>query len=174
MLTRLVSALRAPSPRAFIDATALVDPTTPVWHFARVLAHVTVGAHGSIGGGSEIGTGSRIGIRTRIGAGTFLPPHSVIGNEVFIGPNVTFTDDVAPMVPQVGDAPYTARPPVVEDRASIGAGAIILPGVSIGVGARVAAGAIVTRDVPAHGFVRGKPARNERKGATAAKWTSRG
>ncbi|MDB4876457.1 MAG: hypothetical protein JWM41_2903 [Gemmatimonadetes bacterium] len=144
---------------AFVDPTSRVGAGTKVWHFARVLQHCTIGMDASIGGGVEVGRGTTIGNRSRIGSGVFLPPNSVIGRSVFIGPNVTFTDDREPCVPEPGDAPYHAQPPIVEDGAAIGAGAIILPGVRIGAHARVAAGAVVTEDVPAFCMVVGLPAR---------------
>ena len=148
------------SPSAFIDPTvSFADDMTRVWHFARVMAGVRFGKSCSVGGGAEIGRHSIIGDRTRISAGVFLPAHSLIGAGVFIGPNATFTDDLYPVIPKPGDAPYTALPPVIADGASIGAGAIVLPGVKIGRDARVAAGAVVTQDVLPEMMVSGIPAR---------------
>lgn len=141
---------------AFIDPSATYEKGTMIWHYARVLAKCRIGHDVSIGGGSEIGRGTVIGDRTRIGANVFLPPNSVVGSEVFIGPNVTCTDDRHPIA---GNSEYTAEPPTIGDGASIGAGAILLPGVRIGAHARVAAGAIVTTDVPAGMMVVGTPAR---------------
>jgi len=141
---------------AFIDPSATFQKGTIIWHYARVLAKCRIGFDVSIGGGTEIGRGTVIGDRTRIGANVFLPPNSVIGSEVFIGPNVTCTDDKHPMA---GNTEYTAEPPTIGDGASIGAGAVLLPGVVIGANARVAAGAVVTRDVPAGMMVVGNPAR---------------
>lgn len=63
--------------------------------------------------------------------------------------------------PRVNNAAYHAQPPVIEDDASIGAGAVLLPGVRIGRGALVGAGAVVTHDVPAGAVVYGCPARAE-------------
>lgn len=148
-----------PIVEAAIDASAIVPNSTPVWWYARVLQDCRIGEHGSIGGGTEIGRGTIVGDRTRIGANAFLPPNSRIGSDVFIGPSVTFTDDKHPKVPQPGDAPYHAEPPVVEDFAVIGAGCTILPGVRIGHHAFVAAGSLVTSDVAPHAMVRGCPAR---------------
>lgn len=145
-------------PINYIDGSALIGAGAKVWHFARVLQDVKIGVNCSIGSGTEVGRGSHIGDQTRIGAGTFLPPNSYIGCGVFIGPNVTFTDDKFPKIHNPGDEPYNAQPPFVGDHASIGAGATILPGVKIGEFARVAAGSVVTRDVPAGHMVVGVPA----------------
>lgn len=83
----------------------------------------------------------------------FIPTHTEIGNEVFIGPNAVLTND---------RYPPTGKPelkgPVLEDLAVIGANATILPGVCIGRGAAVAAGAVVTKDVPPGKMALGVPA----------------
>lgn len=144
---------------AFVDPTATIGEGTRIWHFARVLARAVIGKHVSIGGGTEIGTGSTIGDFTRISANCFLPPNTQIGRYVFIGPNVSMADDRHPYVHTPMDPPYTPEPPRIDDGAVIGLGAILLPGVRIGKGAFVAAGAIVTKDVPAGHSVRGEPAR---------------
>ena len=145
--------------RADIHPTATVGALSKVWANAGLLQDVVVGTGCSIGRGAEVGRGSRIGNRTRIGWNAFLPPNSQIGEEVFIGPGVIFTDDRHPRVPSPQDPPYDAKPPIVGDYASIGAGAIVMPGIVIGRWARVAAGAIVTHNVPDCGAVRGLPAR---------------
>lgn len=141
---------------AFIDPSATYQAGTVIWHYSVVLAKVRIGADCSIGSGCEIGRGTIIGDRTRIGAHVFLPPNSTIGSDVFVGPGVTCTDDKHP---RAGNADYIAEPPIIEDGACIGAGAILLPGVRIGANARVAAGAIVTKDVIADSHVLGFPAR---------------
>lgn len=147
-------------PECYIHPSASVHQTSSVWDGARILADAIVGHNCSIGGGTEVGRGCRIGNYTRIGANTFLPPNSVIGNGVFIGPNVSCADDRHPYVRMQGDdPPYTPEPPVIEDGASIGIGAVLLPGVRVGRNAIVGAAAVVTRDVPAGGVVYGIPAR---------------
>lgn len=144
------------SPDRFIDPTAEIGEHTVIWHYARILADVKIGDHCSVGGGTEIGRGTVIGNYSRISANVFLPSNTVIGDRVFVGPGVVATDDKDP---RAGNFGYDARPPVIEDGASIGAGAILLPGVRIGVGAMIGAGAIVTRDVGRGEHVRGEPAR---------------
>lgn len=141
---------------SYIDRSALIGERTIAWHYSRILAKVVIGEDCSIGGGTEIGRGSRIGNRSRIGANVFLPPNSVIGEDVFVGPGVVCTDDKHP---RCGNSEYVAQPPTIHDGAAIGAGAILLPGVVIGKHARVAAGAVVTKDVPDHGCVIGTAAR---------------
>lgn len=156
---------------AWVDQSAKVGKDVKIWHYAVVLQDVTLGDGVSIGARSEIGRGSTIGARSRIGSGVFLPPNSIVGESVFIGPNVTCTDDKHPKVPEPGDPPYDAKPPVIGDGAAIGAGAVILPGVRIGKHARIAAGAVVTKDVPAGMAVMGTPARIVRLSSDASdKW----
>lgn len=154
-----------PRPFHFIHPTAEVDPTVEVgegvkvWANAGVLYHTKLGRHVSIGRGTEIGHDSVIGDGTRIGYGCFLPNGSTVGRDVFIGPSCVFCDDMHPRILRPWDKPYRAQPPVIEDGAAIGAGVTVLPGIHIGKGARIAAGSIVTKDVPDYTAVRGGPAR---------------
>ena len=141
---------------SFVDPEAKIGANVKIWQFASVLKDAVIGDSVSIGAGAEIGRGCVIGENSRIAHGVFLPPNSKIGRNVFIGPSVTFTDDKNP---RVGNVEYFAQPPIVEDMAAIGAGAVVLPGVHIGWGALVGAGSIVTKDVPARITVMGNPAR---------------
>ena len=102
-----------------------------------------------------IGLDAKIGDNCKIQAFAFIPDNVEIGNYVFIGPHVVFTNDKYP--PSNGKWKEDA-PTVVEDCASIGANATILPGVRIGKGAKIGAGAVVTRDVRAGATVVGNPA----------------
>lgn len=145
------------NPINFIDESAQIGARTVVWHFAVIQADVRIGHDCSVGSGSEIGRGSIIGNYSRISAHVFLPANSVIEERVFIGPGCVFTDDRHPRAGN--NQTYLAEPPYIESGASIGAGAVILPGIHIGAGAMIGAGAVVTRDVAPHEHVRGEPAR---------------
>ncbi len=152
-----------------IAATAIVHPTatlgegTAVWDHAIVEASVTTGPQCAIGSHTFVGLGSTLGEGVRIQHGVFLTRRTVIGARVFIGPNATFTDDKHPCV---NNPHYRPTPPIVEDDVNIGANATLLPGVTLGRGCTVGAGAVVTKDVPPYTTVVGNPARPLRsKGA---------
>jgi acetyltransferase-like isoleucine patch superfamily enzyme len=124
----------------------------------------------AIGDGSQIGTfveiqrGARVGAACKIQSHTFICDGVTIGDRVFIGHGVMFTNDKRPMAATAtgalqSEADWTLLPTTVEDGASIGSGAVILGGVTIGRGATVGAGAVVTRDVPPASTVAGVPAR---------------
>jgi UDP-2-acetamido-3-amino-2,3-dideoxy-glucuronate N-acetyltransferase len=136
--------------------TAYIGERTIVWYFAQVGDGVVIGDDCVIGSSCYIGFKSRLGNRVHVNHGSFLPNRSSIGHDVFIGPNVTFCDD---KYPKSGNTHYKAEPPVVENEVSVGAGAIILPGVTLGKGCMIGAGAVVTGDVPPGAIVTGIPAR---------------
>ena len=137
-----------------IDASATFGANCIVWHFTSIGFMAQIGDNVSIGGRCFIGNWTVIGSETRINDNVFIPNQSSIGSRVFIGPHVVFTDD---RYPRVNNHDYTAEPPILEDDCSIGAGAVILPGVKIGRGATVGAGTVVTKNVPAGCTVVGNP-----------------
>lgn len=143
-------------PLAFVDESAEIGEDVVIWQFASVLKGVKLGKGVSIGAGSEIGAGTVIGRDSRISAQVFLPSNSRIEDRVFIGPRCVFCDDRHPFA---GNPNYIAEPPTLHSGCSVGAGSVVLPGVTMGVGSSSGAGAIITRDVPAHAHVRGEPAR---------------
>jgi UDP-2-acetamido-3-amino-2,3-dideoxy-glucuronate N-acetyltransferase len=114
-----------------------------------------IGNHCRIAAFVEIQRDVIIGDRCKIEAFAFIPSGVTIEDEVFVGPHATFTNDLHPRA--VGD--WEIVPTVVKKGASIGAGAVIVCGVTIGEGATVGAGAVVTKDVPPGVTVVGNPAR---------------
>jgi acetyltransferase-like isoleucine patch superfamily enzyme len=142
--------------KAVVHETARLGEGTVVWSGAVVGAGVRTGPHCAIGSNAYIGAGTSMGESCRLQHGVFLPNRSRLGARVFMGPNATATDD---RMPKVNNPTYRSQPPTLEDDCAIGAGAVLLPGVRIGRGAMVGAGAVVTRDVDDHQTVFGNPAR---------------
>ena len=151
-----------------IGAGAVIRPFTTIYAGSTFGAGLQTGQGASIrednhlGDDVSVGTnavlefGNRIGSRVRIHSGCFLELVT-IEDDVFVGPNVVFTDDPHPMgCPRYQDC---KGGPVVRRLARIGANSTILPGVEIGQGALVGAGSVVVHDVPAGAVVAGSPAR---------------
>lgn len=143
---------------AEIAESVVLGEGTVVWQFATICDEARLGQHNVVGSCAWIGRRVVTGDDVRIQHGAFIPNDTQIGHRVFIGPNVTMTDDKYPVV---NNKQYEAQPPIIEDDVSIGAGAIILPGLRIGAGAMIGAGAVVTRDVRPGGLVKGMPAKTD-------------
>jgi acetyltransferase-like isoleucine patch superfamily enzyme/dTDP-4-dehydrorhamnose 3,5-epimerase-like enzyme len=146
---------------AFIHPNALCESTaigagTRIWAFAHVLPGARLGADCNICDGVFIENDVVIGDRVTIKCGVQVWDGISIEDDVFIGPNATFTND---RFPRSKVYPEAFARTIVRQGASIGANATILPGIEIGVGAMVGAGAVVTRSVPPNAIVVGNPAR---------------
>lgn len=137
-------------------AASRIGSGTRIWQFVVVLPGAEIGADCNICSHAFVENDVVIGDRVTIKSGVQLWDGLRLGNDVFVGPNVSFTND---LYPKSGNPDFKPIRTVVEDGASIGAGAVILPGLTIGTGAMVAAGAVVVRDVPAGKLVMGNPAR---------------
>lgn len=123
-----------------------------------------IGDETMIGPFVEIQRGASVGKRCKVQSHSFICTGVSIGDEVFIGHGVMFTNDRQPRATNERGEPQTEddwllEETLVEARASIGSGATILPGVRIGEASRIGAGAVVTRDVPPGAVVVGVPAR---------------
>lgn len=136
--------------------SSTVGTGTRIWAFAHVLPQARIGSDCNICDHVFIENDVVIGDRVTIKCGVQLWDGVRLGNDVFLGPNVTFTNDKFPRSKQYPD---TFAKTVVEDGASIGANATILPDITIGARAMVGAGAVVTRSVPPRAIVVGNPAR---------------
>lgn len=137
----------------------------PVVHpLANVYGNVKIGLGSTVAAFVEVQDGAVIGERCKISSHSFICDGVTIEDEVFVGHGVVFCNDAHPSATnedgnrkQQGD--WTLELTLVKQRASIGSGAVILPGVTIGEGAVVGAGAVVTKDVPDGATVVGVPAR---------------
>jgi UDP-2-acetamido-3-amino-2,3-dideoxy-glucuronate N-acetyltransferase len=133
-----------------------VGKGTRIWAFAHVLPNARIGSDCNICDGVFIENDVVVGDRVTIKCGVQLWDGITIEDDVFIGPNATFTND---RFPRSKVYPEKFLQTVVRGGASIGANATILPGIEIGRGALVGAGAVATRSVPPNAIVVGNPAR---------------
>ena len=127
-----------------------------------------VGDDSKIGTFVEVQKGAKIGKHCKVSSHTFICEGVTIGDEVFIGHGVTFTNDRFPRATNEDgstqtDDDWEVVETIVENRASIGSGATLLCGITIGESSLVGAGSVVTKDVPPRTIVAGNPARIVKK-----------
>ena len=149
---------------AIVSDDAVIGPATRVWHFAQIREGARIGAECNVGKGVYIGAGVVVGDRCKMENNASLFEGLTVEDGVFIGPHVVFTNDRRPRATNPDGSLQSAADwdmgrSTVRRGASIGAGAVIIPGLEIGRYAMIGAGAVVTHDVPAHALVVGNPAR---------------
>jgi len=142
-------------PKAIVETTE-IGPDSRVWAFAHILPGARIGAEANICDHVFVENDVVVGDRVTVKSGVQLWDGLRIGDGVFIGPNAAFANDAFPRSKQRPDEFLRTT---LCDGCSIGAGATVLGGLTIGTEAMVGAGAVVTRDVPPFAVVAGNPAR---------------
>jgi len=155
---------------SFVHATVdlgtnvTLGENTKVWHYAQVRENAILGEGCVIGRGAYVGTGVSLGKNCKVQNYALVYEPAVLGNGVFIGPAAVLTNDqfprsVSPNMDLKGGEDWEAVGVTIEDGASIGARAVCVAPVIIGKWATIAAGAVVTKDVPDFALMMGVPAR---------------
>lgn len=149
---------------ADVAPTAKLGEETKIWHLAQVRNDAELGANCVVGRGSYIGTGVRIGANCKIQNHALVYEPAELATGVFIGPAVVLTNDTYPRAINPDGtlksaSDWEAVGVTIAEGASIGARAVCVAPVQIGAWATVAAGAVVTKNVPDFGLVAGVPAR---------------
>ena len=151
-------------PSAEVAANVQIGAGTRIWHQVQIREHAVIGCNCIVGKNVYIDSGVRVGNNVKIQNNALLYHGATIEDGVFIGPQVCLTNDRVPraITPDgmlKSDSDWVVGETHIGYGASLGAGSIILPGISIGRFAMVAAGAVVTHDVPDYALVAGVPAR---------------
>jgi UDP-2-acetamido-3-amino-2,3-dideoxy-glucuronate N-acetyltransferase len=143
-------------PSAHVSDGSKIGLRTKIWINAQVREKSSIGEDCIISKDTYIDTEVSIGARVKIQNGVSVYHGVTIEDDVFIGPNATFTND---LIPRAFNINWIITPTLIKKGASIGANATIICGLSIGEYAMVGAGSVVTKDVPNHALVMGNPAR---------------
>ncbi|MBE0675077.1 MAG: N-acetyltransferase [Bacteroidales bacterium] len=141
-------------PSADVQSTMIGENTT-IWQFSIVLPGAVIGDNCNINSHCFIENNVTIGNNVTVKCGVYLWDGITIEDEVHIGPNVTFTNDLYPR----SKHPFKLAETIVRSGASIGANATIIPGITIGEFALIGAGSVVTKDIPNNTLWVGNPAR---------------
>jgi|MDTC01.3.fsa_nt_gb UDP-3-O-[3-hydroxymyristoyl] glucosamine N-acyltransferase len=150
-------------PSADVDPSATIAAGCTIWHLAQVREGAFLGADSVVGRGAYLGPGVQVGKKVKIQNYALIYEPAEIGDYAFIGPAAVITNDryprsTDPSGHMKGVDDWDPAGVIVGTGASIGARVVVLAGVSVGNWALVGAGAVVVRDVPAHGLVVGNPA----------------
>ena len=152
------------APTADVDARAGIGPGTRIWHLAQIREDATLGRDCTIGRGAYVGPGVVVGDNVKLQNHALVYEPARLGDGVFIGPAAVLTNDEYPraVTPdgrlKTGDD-WTAVGVTIGEGAAVGARAVCVAPVTVGRWALVAAGAVVTKDVPDFALVVGVPAR---------------
>jgi len=147
---------------SYVDPTAIVDKGvnigegTKVWHFVHLMKDSTIGKDCIVADYVYVGRGVKIGDNVKIENRASIYEGVTIEDKVFVGPHVTFTND---LYPRSFNKDWKIMQTLVKEGSSIGAGTIIVCGVTIGEYALVGSGCVVTKNIPSHALAYGNPAK---------------
>ena len=149
---------------AEVSDKAVIGAGTSIWHQAQVRENASIGTNCILGKGSYVDFDVSIGNNCKLQNGVWVYHPAIVEDGVFLGPGVIVTNDkipraVNPDMTLKAATDWTPAPVTICHGAAIGAGAILLPGVTVGKWAMVGSGSVVTRNVPDYGLVVGNPAR---------------
>ncbi|MBI2764331.1 MAG: N-acetyltransferase [Chloroflexi bacterium] len=152
-------------PTAEVSDRATIGEGASIWHQAQVRENASVGPGCIIGKGVYIGEGVSVGANCKVQNYSCVYEGATLEDGVFVGPEVVFTNDrypraINPDGTLKAASDWECQGATVRYGAAIGSRSVILPGVTIGRWALIAAGSVVTNDVPDHGIVAGNPARS--------------
>jgi UDP-2-acetamido-3-amino-2,3-dideoxy-glucuronate N-acetyltransferase len=140
--------------------TLLIGKNTTIWQYVIILSGAVIGKDCNINAHCFIENDVIVGNNVTLKCGVYLWDGLRVSNNVFIGPNVTFTNDKYPRSKQY---PMEFQKTIIEEGASIGAGSVVLGGITIGRGAMIGAGSVVTKNIPSGELWYGNPAKYIRK-----------
>ncbi|MEH6908132.1 acyltransferase [Neobacillus drentensis] len=142
-------------PKAIVETNAIGE-NTRIWAFSHILPGASIGMESNICDHTFIENDVLVGNRVTIKSGVYIWDGARISDDVFIGPNVTFTND---LIPRSKKYPDKFLQTIIEQGASIGANATIIAGNKIGMYAMVGAGSVVTKEIPNNTLWYGNPAK---------------
>jgi len=141
---------------AHVSSTSKIGRGTKIWHFCHIRENTKIGKNCIIGKDVYIDFGVEIGSNVKIQNGVSIYNGVTIEDDVFLGPHMTFTND---LIPRSFNSDWEVIPTLVKKGASIGAHATIICGVTLGKYCMIGAGSVTTKDVPSYGLIYGNPAK---------------